>query len=142
MDKTMSIMEVSETLQIPKDTLRYYDRLSLVSPQRGENQYRYYTQGDMHDLQYIEVMKYAEFSLKEIEKILLNKQGCTEENLKDTMQLLENKQHELKKKIELYHHIMGLITDAMDMLYEKKPSTESEKLNQMISNIFNEMRGK
>ena len=64
--KEYSIQQVSEVLQMPKDTLRYYDKLKLVSPSRGENRYRYYTERDILDLQYIETFKYADFSLAEI----------------------------------------------------------------------------
>ena len=51
--KQYSIQQVSELLRIPKDTLRYYDKLGLVSPSRGENRYRYYIEQDILDLQYI-----------------------------------------------------------------------------------------
>lgn len=52
--------QASELLHMPKDTLRYYDKLGLVSPSRGENLYRCYTEQDILDLQYIETMKYAD----------------------------------------------------------------------------------
>lgn len=39
--KKYSIQQVSELLHMPKDTLRYYDKLELVSPSRGENRYRF-----------------------------------------------------------------------------------------------------
>lgn len=38
-----SVGQVSRLLDIPAETLRYYDRIGLISPQRrGENGYRYY----------------------------------------------------------------------------------------------------
>lgn len=141
MEKKISIHQVSQMLDIPKDTLRYYDKLALVRPQRGENDYRYYTQENLLDLQYIEVMKYSEFSLKEISKILSNKYQCNEDNLDDTMNLLENKKRKIEKKIEVYQDIIELISDAKDFLDEKKPSTDPAVLNKMIIEIFNGLKG-
>ncbi|WP_297418946.1 MerR family transcriptional regulator [Clostridium sp.] len=60
---TYSIQQVSDLLQIPKDALRYYDKLGLVCPNRSENRYRHYIEQDIIDLQYAEVMKFSGFTL-------------------------------------------------------------------------------
>lgn len=39
MEKLYSIQEVSRLLGIPKDTLRYYDPIGIVSPSREDNRY-------------------------------------------------------------------------------------------------------
>lgn len=141
MEKKRSIRQVSNLLGISKDTLRYYDKMALVKPQRGANEYRYYTQEDLLDLQYIEVMKYAEFSLRDISKILKNKHGCTGDNLLDTMRLIEDKKRYIQKKIEMYQDILQLMANAEDALDEKKEDTRPDKINQMITDIFNGLRG-
>lgn len=61
--KSHSIRQTSELLLIPKDTLRYYDKLKLVSLSRDDYRYRSYTEQDILDLQYIETMQYADFIL-------------------------------------------------------------------------------
>lgn len=66
MEKQYSIKEVSKILGIPKDTLRYYDRIGIVSPSRGHNSYRRYSKEDLVDLMNIQIMQYADFSLEEI----------------------------------------------------------------------------
>lgn len=66
MKKLYSIQEVSRILGIPKDTLRYYDRIGIVSPSRENNRYRKYSQNDLIDLMNIQIMQYADFSLDEI----------------------------------------------------------------------------
>lgn len=103
-------------LSIPKDTLRYYDKIGLICPKRGDNRYRYYTEEDITNLQYVEVMKFAGLSLKEMKQILWNKQECSGEHLTDTIGLLENKKREIEKKIEIYQYTQQLITSAVEML--------------------------
>lgn len=66
MKKLYSIQEVSRILGMPKDTLRYYDRIGIVSPSRGNNRYRRYSRDDLIDLMNIQIMQYADFSLDEI----------------------------------------------------------------------------
>lgn len=134
--KNLSVSKISKTYGISKDTLRYYDKIGLVSPKRGENRYRYYREEDLLDLQYIEVMKYAGFSLKEIKKILENKGGCTEENRTDTLLLLENKQKQIKRKIEVYQCILSLMSEAGEVLKNKELYTESTEMNTFIKSIY------
>ncbi|WP_054940507.1 MerR family transcriptional regulator [Paenibacillus ihuae] len=66
MEKLYSIQDVSLILGIPKDTLRYYDRIGIVSPSRDDNRYRRYSKNDLIDLMNIQIMQYADFSLEEI----------------------------------------------------------------------------
>ncbi|WP_143155660.1 MerR family transcriptional regulator, partial [Ornithinibacillus halophilus] len=47
MEKLYSIQEVSQKLGISKDTLRYYDRIGILSPTRDDNMYRKYSRNDL-----------------------------------------------------------------------------------------------
>jgi len=48
-----NIKEMSEATGIPSDTLRYYDKLGIVSPKRQDNGYRTYNETDFIYLQYV-----------------------------------------------------------------------------------------
>ncbi|MCI1773114.1 MerR family transcriptional regulator [Paenibacillus lautus] len=61
-----SIQEVSQILGIPKETLRYYDRIGIVSPAREDNRYRRYSRSDLMDLMNIQILQFADLSLNEI----------------------------------------------------------------------------
>src|SRR5699024_11624504 len=67
MKKLYSIQEASQILGLSKDTLRYYDRIGIISPFRENNQYRKYSRNDLIDVMNIQIMKYADFSLEEME---------------------------------------------------------------------------
>src|SRR5690625_7231705 len=66
MDKLYSIQEVARILGISKDTLRYYDRIGIVSPIRDTNRCSKYMKTDLIDLMNIQIMQYTDFSLEEM----------------------------------------------------------------------------
>lgn len=66
---TVLIGDVAKEFHIPADTLRYYDRIGLLSPRRQEG-VRRYSQADLHKLAAIIKMKKLMFSLEEIKSIL------------------------------------------------------------------------
>jgi len=65
----MLIGEVSKQFNIPADTLRYYDRICLLSPRR-QGGVRRYSEADRKKLAAIVKMKKLMFSLDEIQTIL------------------------------------------------------------------------
>jgi DNA-binding transcriptional MerR regulator len=65
----MLIGDVSKQFNIPADTLRYYDRIRLLSPRR-QGGVRRYSEEDLKKLAAIVKMKKLMFSLGEIQTIL------------------------------------------------------------------------
>ncbi|HBI56220.1 MAG TPA: hypothetical protein DG577_10195 [Firmicutes bacterium] len=65
----MFIGDVSKQFNIPADTLRYYDRIGLLSPRR-QGGVRRYSEADLNKLAAIAKMKKLMFSLNEIQIIL------------------------------------------------------------------------
>ncbi|MDD2283061.1 MAG: MerR family transcriptional regulator [Eubacteriales bacterium] len=65
----MFIGDVSKQFNIPADTLRYYDRIGLLSPGR-QRSVRRYSEADLLKLAAIVKMKKLMFSLEEIQIIL------------------------------------------------------------------------
>ena len=51
-------------------TLHHYDEIGLLSPQKKENGYRYYSEEDISFLQMILFYKYLGFPLKKIKELL------------------------------------------------------------------------
>ena len=65
----MLIGEVSKKYNIGVETLRYYDKIGLLTVSRKDNN-RYYTEEDIIKLQSIMAMKEMMFSLENIKRIL------------------------------------------------------------------------
>ena len=136
-----SISQVSEKLNIQKDTLRYYDKIKLISPGRGENRYRYYTEADMMDLIYIQVMKFAGFSLGDMKKVLKNKNSKdhTSDCAAETMQLLKQKKSQTLVQIEVLQKLAELISISIELL-KGKTLNNPDEINNLVLNIHQNMK--
>lgn len=137
-----TVGEVSGTLRITKDTLRYYDKIGLLQPRRAENGYRCYTDADLIDLKYIEVMKYAGLTLSDIKKILGNKAGKMEEDKQITIHLLRKKQKDLAQAISLYRTLMQMIEEAVRTIEKKHHTSDMQETNKLVTEIFENILSK
>ncbi|MFC6291351.1 hypothetical protein BHU61_05010 [Macrococcus epidermidis] len=61
----MKIGELSKTVDLSKDTIRYYEKMGLISP-AIINKVRIYSEKDILRLKSIQILKTARFSLMEI----------------------------------------------------------------------------
>ena len=65
----MKIAEFEKAMGISRDTLRYYEKIGLLTPPtRGINSYRSYGKVQIQDLQFIERGKALGFTLLEIKR--------------------------------------------------------------------------
>lgn len=139
---TYSIQQVSELLQMSKDTLRYYDKLGLVCPKRSENRYRYYTKQDIIYLQYAEVMKFSGFTLAEIGQIFQYKRARDINNFPELVRILNKKKLELIRKQKLFRSMLEFISEAETVIAQKKDPTDISKIDTLVKEIFEELRSK
>lgn len=139
---TYSIQQVSELLHIPKDTLRYYDKLGLVCPKRAENRYRYYTEQDILYLQYAEVMKFSGFTLVEIRQFFQYKRAHNVKSFPELVRILNNKKLELIRKQKLFHSMIEFISEVETVMAQKKNATDISKIHTLVEEIFKELRSK
>ena len=57
----MKIKEVATLTKLPKETIRYYETLHLIKPERNQNGYREYSESDLNDLLFIIHLKKNQF---------------------------------------------------------------------------------
>ena len=131
-----SISQTAKILCLPKDTLRYYDKIGLVKPQRGKNKYRYYTDMDLLLMQYVEVMKSAGLSLKEISAILHDTLEHTDESRKNVLDILKNRLKELRNKILFYQEAELLMTRTIQSLNIMSCPNDMEQIDEMIKALY------
>lgn len=128
-------------LGMSKDTLRYYDKLGMVCPQRGDNRYRYYTEQDILDLQYIEVMKYGQFTLAEIRLLFRFRHSTSDNNdYSEIMQLYADKRQEFQLRIKNYRMLTSLLDQFMELKANHKESESMDAINAMVKNLFGDIR--
>lgn len=103
-----SIGEISRIVNVSKDTLRYYDEISLLKPEviNPSNGYRYYTDNQIHRLFTILEYKSYGFSLLEISELLNYGED-------EKLQIFEKKHEELLLKITEYENILGRLENKI-----------------------------
>ncbi len=137
-----TIKQVSEQIGIPTDSLRYYDKLGIVSPKRAENGYRYYNQQDIEVLQYVTVMKYAHFSLAEIKEVVgaFGHEFSDECNIR-SRKLLTDKVAMLQGIVSNYQHVIQLLEKILVLMENSDEFVKNQdKIDTLISLIFNNIR--
>ncbi len=66
----MNIGEVAERSGIPPKTIRYYEDIGLIRPQRGKNGYRAFCDTDLHKLAFLGRARTLGFSIEACRMLL------------------------------------------------------------------------
>lgn len=130
-------------LGIPKDTLRYYDRIGVVSPSRGHNSYRKYSRDDIVDLMNIQIMQYADFSLEEIKgKFQFHRmQSIDPAYCEEVAEFLETKKAETRKKIAHLEKVSELLDVAAKTLRDFNHEND-QQLAVFVREIYRDLHKK
>lgn len=79
----MNIGEVAERSGIPPKTIRYYEDIGLVRPQRSENGYRAFRETDLHKLAFLGRARALGFSIEDCRTLL----GLYEDESRESAQV-------------------------------------------------------
>lgn len=66
----MNIGDVAQTTGLPAKTIRYYEDIGLVTPQRSANGYRVFQQTDAHKLTFLANARALGFSIEDCRALL------------------------------------------------------------------------
>jgi MerR family transcriptional regulator, copper efflux regulator len=66
----MNIGEASDRSGLPAKTIRYYEDIGLIRPDRGQNGYRDYGSDDVHKLRFLQRSRGLGFSVEECRQLL------------------------------------------------------------------------
>ena len=137
-----TIRQISKMTGISNDSLRFYEKLGILSPQRKENGYRYYDESDYRTLQYIAVMKYAHFSLADIGVIVQSLHAePSEECSRKANEIFLKKHKELTDMAENYLRIVKLIDILLPMLRNSKAFSErGTNIDAFVGRLFDDIR--
>ena len=98
MKKYFKIGEISQLYHIGADSLRYYEKLGILKPKRGENQYRLYHLDDIWRLNVIRELRELGFSMEQIGDYLKHHTvSSTKELLMEELHMIEEKQEKLRQ---------------------------------------------
>ncbi len=126
-----SISEMCKLTGVSKDTLRYYDKINLITPKREASKYRTYNDKDVMLAKYIQVLKYIGYSLDEIREVLvLYYLPVGEDCTKRLKYFFESEIKEIIEKIRKMEQILGILNEG------KKHIGEKEGMDNLVLNIF------
>lgn len=66
----MNIGEAADRTNLPPKTIRYYEEIELVTPERGGNGYRRYSEKDIYRLRFLQRARSLGFSIGECRLLL------------------------------------------------------------------------
>ena len=135
-----SIQEVSRILGMSKDTLRYYDRIGIVSPSRKDNRYRRYSRDDLIDLMNIQIMRYADFSLDEIKgKVGFRKmENIDSAYCEEVAVFLDAKNAATRKKIIHLEKVSRLLDMAAETLRDFNDESD-QRLSEFVRELYKDI---
>lgn len=119
----MKIGELSKTVDLSKDTIRYYEKMGLISP-TIINKVRIYSEKDLLRLKSIQILKTARFSLMEI-KIFIdydNQFNSMDEiyNMsKDDLSMLKDLIHEKMEEIDRIKNELEIASKLLNKINNK-----------------------
>lgn len=124
----MTIKELEQQLDIPRATIRFYEREGLVIPERKDNSYREYNEADVVVLKKIIILRKIGLSVSDIRKVL-KEESSLQSFLKNHVLELENQIRELGGAISIVK-IMQERDETISSLDENMYLAEIKKLEQ------------
>ncbi len=100
----MTIKEVEQYLEVPRATVRFYEKEGLIRPERGDNGYRDYSEEDVERLRKIIVFRKLGMSLPDIEDVLDGAKPLSQA-VADNIVNLEKQIEELKGALFVCHKL-------------------------------------
>lgn len=110
----LQVKQVCQLLNINVQTIYYYERIGLISPQRSESGYRLFSPEDMEILRFILQVKSLGLTLEEIRELLQLKKGRSL-SCRVVYNQLKSKIVEIEDKIR---QLEGLKKELMPLLQQ------------------------
>lgn len=136
------IKKVSEISGVSVRTLHHYDEIGLLSPEKHDNGYRYYSEEDMSFLQMILFYKYLGFSLKQIKGLLKQEEEEVLSHLKTQLVLMKKEEQRLLTLIDTLEKTIESQERKVTMSTREKFKGFTYQDNQKYKRAAIEMYGK
>lgn len=104
------ISEISKLYGISVDSLRYYEELGVLEPQREKNNYRIYSLKDISKLNIIKDLRLLDFSMQQIKDYIDN------HSLDKTLEILYEEQRLIEERINKLQQRRILINERVKVI--------------------------
>ncbi|NLR32430.1 MerR family transcriptional regulator [Levilactobacillus tujiorum] len=113
----MNTTEFCQRTHATRDTLRFYDTIGILTPDRRSNNYRDYSEDDLVTYQIIQNLKVADVSLTEIAQILtLRTRPVTVSCRDDVLTIVQEKTTQFAKQQQFYSQLLQITTQMCTTL--------------------------
>ncbi|WP_298817832.1 Cu(I)-responsive transcriptional regulator [uncultured Roseibium sp.] len=109
----MNIGSAAEQSGLPVKTIRYYEDIGLVLPQRSENGYREFSISDLERLKFLQRARSLGFSIEECRE-LLSLYGDRNRASADVKKLTQAKIREVDRKISELKSLRRVLSDLAE----------------------------
>lgn len=108
MKEYYKIGEISNLYNIGADSLRYYEEVGILKPQRDSNGYRMYSIIDIRTLNILRELRSIGFSMSEI------KNHLSDFNLEKTTAMFENAMNTIDQKVKELNSLKAQLSERID----------------------------
>ncbi len=122
-----TISELAEELDISTRTIRYYEEIGLLSPQRTPGNHRIFTKKDRARLKIILRGKRLGFTLEEIKQILDMYEVSEPEQIRLTLKLADEKLKQIEDRLHDLKILKEELLDLIERLSRRLNELESSK---------------
>ena len=107
-----SIGEFSKLTNLSIYTLRYYEQEKLITPNRKNNGHRFYTDADIHWIEFVQRLKATGMPIKDIQNYA-RLRALGNSTMKERMNMLIAHKHSLQVKIDTFNDHMNKLNDKI-----------------------------
>ncbi len=117
----MNIGTAAEKSGLPPKTIRYYEDIGLLAPDRAENGYRDYSAADIHRLKFLQRSRSLGFSVEECRQ-LLSLYGDSARESGEVKAIAETKLAEIDRKIAELVELRAVLSHLVHACHgDKRP---------------------
>lgn len=123
-----SIRAFADIFGLTPATVRYYESLGLISPQRSVNQRRFYTEKDVNWMRFILHLKNTGMSMEQLQQyVLLRSQGDV--TIAERLELLlQTRDNFLQQQAKLQKHLQ-ILNDKIEWYQRRQQGLLSEQVS-------------
>lgn len=115
----MKISEFSKTTGLSAQTVRYYESIGLLIPERLDNKYRIYSDQDVSDSIIISALKTSGMSLEDITIVMnLKRKEVSSFCKEETVDFIRKYQSSIDSKILLLNKVKSIFTIIMQSIQD------------------------
>lgn len=143
MERNFYIGDVAKNLQISQRTIRYYEELGFIRPDRTEGKFRIYAESEVNRLKTILYLKDVGMTLEEISVLLkLGHEGSVHDISPKLRDALIARKKEFQTKLERYRKAIGEMEGVLQLIercVECHKKTDQETCHHCIDKHSDEL---